>query len=688
MAGRFQSPNCLLLDPPNLLNFGTHPISNLNATTHFSLAPFLFFFRFELSKSLRRYGGKRNRNPDAKESVGEDSDGQEARCDLKRSAPTTPLEGTQGAFATVSEDERQRQQLQSISASLASLTRGTGPKVVRGDPAAKSTQSVSHVTHHHHVEAPTISVSDSSLKFTHVLYNLSPAELYEQAIMYEKGSFITSSGALATMSGAKTGRSPRDKRIVIDDTTQDELWWGKGSPNIEIDEHTFMVNRERAVDYLNSLDKVFVNDQFLNWDPQNRIKVRIVSARAYHSLFMHNMCIRPTIEELENFGTPDFTIYNAGQFPCNRYTHYMTSSTSIDLNLARREMVILGTQYAGEMKKGLFSVMHYLMPKRQILSLHSGCNMGKDGDVALFFGLSGTGKTTLSTDHNRYLIGDDEHCWSDNGVSNIEGGCYAKCIDLSREKEPDIWNAIKFGTVLENIVFDEYTREVDYADKSVTENTRAAYPIEYIPNAKIPCVGPHPKNVILLACDAFGVLPPVSKLSLAQTMYHFISGYTALVAGTEDGIKEPTATFSACFGAAFIMLHPTKYAAMLAEKMQKHGATGWLVNTGWSGGSYGTGNRIKLAYTRKIIDAIHSGSLLNATYEKTEVFGLEIPTAIEGVPSEILHPENTWGDKHAYKNTLLKLAGLFKNNFETFTNYKIGKDNKLTEEILAAGPNF
>ncbi|XP_007204991.2 phosphoenolpyruvate carboxykinase (ATP) [Prunus persica] len=454
-----------------------------------------------------------------------------------------------------------------------------------------------------------------------------------------------------------------------------------------MDEHTFMINRERAVDYLNCLDKIFVNDQFLNWDSENKIKVRIVSARAYHSLFMHNMCIRPTEEELENFGTPDFTIYNAGKFPCNRYTHYMTSSTSVDLHIARKEMVILGTMYAGEMKKGLFSVMHYLMPKRQILSLHSGCNMGKSGDVALFFGLSGTGKTTLSTDHNRYLIGDDEHCWSDKGVSNIEGGCYAKCIDLSREKEPDIWNAIKFGAVLENVVFDDYTRLVNYADKSVTENTRAAYPIEFIPNALIPCVGPHPKNVILLACDAFGVLPPVSKLNLAQTMYHFISGYTALVAGTEDGIKEPTATFSACFGAAFLMLHPTKYAAMLAEKMQTHGATGWLVNTGWSGGSYGSGSRIKLAYTRKIIDAIHSGSLLKTEYKKTKVFGLEIPSEVEEVPSEILDPVNTWSDKNAYNETLMKLAGLFKNNFETFTNYQIGEDNKLTEEILAAGPH-
>ncbi|RDX63116.1 Phosphoenolpyruvate carboxykinase (ATP), partial [Mucuna pruriens] len=601
----------------------------------------------------------------------------------KKSAPSTPKGSQPISVFTISEDERSKQQLESISASLASLTRESGPKVVKGDPARRfETSRVAHVSHH--LVAPTIAVSDSALKFTHVLYNLSPSELYEQAIRYEKGSFITSTGALATLSGAKTGRCPRDKRVVKDELTENELWWGKGSPNIEMDEHSFMVNRERAVDYLNSLDKVFVNDQFLNWDPENRIKVRIVSARAYHSLFMHNMCIRPTPEELENFGTPDFTIYNAGQFPCNRYTHYMTSSTSIDLNLARKEMVILGTQYAGEMKKGLFSVMHYLMPKRQILSLHSGCNMGKSGDVALFFGLSGTGKTTLSTDHNRYLIGDDEHCWSESGVSNIEGGCYAKCIDLSRENEPDIWNAIKFGTVLENVVFDEHARYVDYSDKSVTENTRAAYPIEYIPNVKLPCVGPHPKNVILLACDAFGVLPPVSKLSLSQTMYHFISGYTALVAGTEEGIKEPQATFSACFGAAFIMLHPTKYAAMLSEKMQNHGATGWLVNTGWSGGSYGTGSRIKLTYTRKIIDAIHSGSLLNAEYKKTEIFGLEIPTEVEGIPSEILNPENAWSDKNAYNETLLKLGGLFKNNFETFTNYKIGEDNKLTEEILAA----
>lgn len=605
----------------------------------------------------------------------------------KKCAPSTPKSSSSPNSSQqqiIPEEDKRRYQMLSISASLASLTRETGPQIIHGDPEKARGQPLASLIS----TPPSPSISDSSLKLTHVLYNLSPPELYEQALKYEKGSFITSTGALATLSGAKTGRSPKDKRVVREETSQEDLWWGSGSPNIEMDEHTFLVNRERAVDYLNSLDKVFVNDQFLNWDPENRLKVRIISARAYHSLFMHNMCIRPSAEELENFGTPDFTIYNAGQFPCNRYTHYMTSSTSIDLNLKRREMVILGTQYAGEMKKGLFTVMHYLMPKRGILSLHSGCNMGKQGDVTLFFGLSGTGKTTLSTDHQRELIGDDEHCWSDNGVSNIEGGCYAKCIDLSKEKEADIWNAIKFGAVLENVVFDEHTREVDYSDKSVTENTRASYPIEFIPNARIPCVGPHPKNIVLLACDAFGVLPPVSRLTLAQTMYHFISGYTALVAGTEDGIKEPRATFSACFGAAFIMLHPTKYASMLAEKMKQHGTTAWLVNTGWSGGSYGVGNRIKLTYTRSIIDAIHSGSLLRANYSETSIFGLNVPDNVEGVPAEILHPENMWANKDEYAETLLKLARLFKNNFEKFADYNIGNDSTLTQQILAAGPQY
>ncbi|RWW22834.1 hypothetical protein GW17_00012946 [Ensete ventricosum] len=487
----------------------------------------------------------------------------------KRSLPSTPMtEGLlQGnaAFATLSEEERHKLRLQSIrSPSLLpvpSTNVSTGPKVVKGDPARKGESSKTSAVHHHDF-TPTISISDSALKFTHILYNLSPAGTpprdrfnYHTSVavatpLRSHLSFLTA--CTITLAVAITMmqscRSPRDKRIVKDETTAEELWWGK--------------------------------------------------------------CIRPTPEEMENFGTPDFTIYNAGQFPCNRYTHYMTSSTSIDINLARKEMVILGTQYAGEMKKGLFGLMHYLMPKRQILSLHSGCNMGKDGDVALFFGLSGK------------IVGLLKH-----GAATCPLTIPSQVLFL----EPTSLHAWKL---------------FDGIPGAVAENTRAAYPIEYIPNAKLPCVGPHPKNVILLACDAFGVLPPVSKLTLPQTMYHFISGYTALVR---------------CV-----------LSKLLLESC--------LV--------YGIGSRIKLSYTRKIIDAIHSGGLLNANYQKTQVFGLEIPAEVEGVPSEILDSANTWLDKAAYEETLLKLAGLFKKNFEVFANYKIGQDDKLAEEILAAGPNF
>lgn len=342
--------------------------------------------------------------------------------------------------------------------------------------------------------------------------------------------------------------------------------------------------------------------------------------------------------------------------------------------------VILGTEYAGEMKKGIFTVMHYLMPKAGVLSLHSSANEGPSGDVSLFFGLSGTGKTTLSADPHRNLIGDDEHCWSDSGVFNIEGGCYAKCIDLNAEKEPEIFNAIRFGSVLENVIFDASNRLVDYTDASKTENTRCAYPIEYIPNAKIPCLGGHPKNIILLTCDAFGVLPPVSKLSEAQAMYHFISGYTAKIAGTEDGITEPQATFSSCFGAPFLVWHPVKYASMLADKMSHHKADAWLINTGWNGGAYGVGKRIALKYSRAIIDAIHSGELAKAEYETYPTFNLQIPKTCPGVPSEILNPAKTWtGTKESYDATTKKLARLFTENFDNFRD-------KATPEILAAGP--
>jgi len=341
--------------------------------------------------------------------------------------------------------------------------------------------------------------------------------------------------------------------------------------------------------------------------------------------------------------------------------------------------VILGTQYAGEMKKGVFTIMHYLMPKQGVFSMHCSANEGGAGDVSLFFGLSGTGKTTLSADARRALIGDDEHCWTDEGIFNIEGGCYAKCIDLSAEKEPEIFDAIRFGTVLENTVQDPASREVDYTDKSITENTRASYPIEFIPNAKIPCVGGHPHNIILLTCDAFGALPPVSRLSPEQAMYHFISGYTAKVAGTEVGVTEPEATFSACFGAAFLVWHPTKYAELLAEKMRTHGSRAWLVNTGWSGGAYGTGARMKLSYTRAIIDAIHDGSLATAETTEDPIFGLSVPTSCAGVPAEILVPKNTWSDAKAYDETARKLASLFQENFAKYAD-------QASAEITGAGP--
>jgi phosphoenolpyruvate carboxykinase (ATP) len=395
---------------------------------------------------------------------------------------------------------------------------------------------------------------------------------------------------------------------------------------------------------------------------------------------MHTMLIRPTPEQLENFGTPDFVIFNAGEFPANRHTPGMTSKTSIDLNFEKGELVILGTEYAGEMKKGVFTVMNYLMPKREILSMHCSATADKNtGRSSVLFGLSGTGKTTLSADPKRLLIGDDEHCWSETGIFNIEGGCYAKAIDLTPESEPDIFQALRFGSVLENVVLDAEKRTVQFHDKSITENTRGAYPIEFIKNAKIPCVAGHPTDIIFLTCDAFGVLPPVSKLSSAHAMYHFISGYTAKVAGTEMGVTEPTATFSPCFGGPFLVWHPAKYAELLAEKMKHHKANVWLVNTGWTGGGYGVGSRMKLGLTRKIIDAIHSGELANAPTQKDPTFGFEVVTACPEVPSEVLIPRNTWKDKSAYDAAAKKLAQLFTNNFKTY-------EGGVSAEVRAASP--
>jgi phosphoenolpyruvate carboxykinase (ATP) len=511
-----------------------------------------------------------------------------------------------------------------------------------------------------------------------ILHHLSTAALYEEAIRYDQGTCVSSTGALVAYSGSKTGRSPKDKRIVKQKPSEDDVWWGP--VNFPLDELSFKINRQRAVDYLASRDRVYIVDGYAGWDPEQRLKIRVICSRAYHALFIQTMLIRPNQQDLISFGEPDYVIFNAGAFPANPFTAGMTSRTSVDLSFEDREMVILGTEYAGEMKKGVFTIMNYLMPKRGLLPMHCSATMAKTStDTSLLFGLSGTGKTTLSADPQRRLIGDDEHVWSDRGIFNIEGGCYAKAIDLTRESEPDIFEALHFGAVLENVVLDKDRRDVNYSDTSVTQNTRGAYPIEFIGNAQVPCIGGHPTNVIFLTCDAFGVLPPVAKLSRAQAMYYFLSGYTAKVAGTEVGVTEPQATFSACFGAPFLVWHPTKYAELLGQKMDAHSANIWLINTGWTGGQYGTGTRIKLRYTRAIISAIHDGSLAAAPTQQDSTFVLAQVVACPGVPEEVLIPEKCWKDVAQYRSAAAKLAKLFRENFKQFAQ-------QVTPEVIAAGP--
>jgi phosphoenolpyruvate carboxykinase (ATP) len=398
-------------------------------------------------------------------------------------------------------------------------------------------------------------------------------------------------------SGARTGRSPSSKSIVNDPIREHEIAWG--DVNKPIRATSFNLLSELAKSYLNTRRKLYVVDGYAGWDKEDRIRIRVICTRSYHALFMTNMLIRPTQQELDrDFADgADYYIFNAGEFAANKNIPDVVNETAVSLNFELGKMVILGSQYAGEMKKGVFTIMNYLMPKKGHLPLHSSCNVGKNGDVCLFFGLSGTGKTALSAVGDRELIGDDEHVWTNNGVFNIEGGCYAKCVGLSPEKEPEIYNAIKFGTVLENVGLDEHTREVNYNDISITENTRASYPLEYIPNAKIPAVTGHPNNIIFLTCDAFSVLPPVSKLTPEQAIYHFYSGYTAKIAGTEQGVKEPTPTFSACFGEAFLPLKPQAYADLLLSKINQHGTNVWLVNTGWTGGRYGYGKVLSFLFS-------------------------------------------------------------------------------------------
>ena len=524
---------------------------------------------------------------------------------------------------------------------------------------------------------PSFNLQDYGIIIAEIHRNLPSGALYEYAIRYEKGSRIVANGALAAYSGDKTGRSPKDKRVVKHESSEKDVWWG--GVNIPIEPKTFAINRERARDYLNTRERLYCVDGFAGWDPKYRLNVRVICSRPYHALFMHTMLIRPTRQQLNEFVKPDLVIYNAGAFPANSATAGMSSKTSIDLSLEEQELIILGTEYAGEMKKGVFTMANYLAPKRGVLSMHCSATADKgDGNSSLLFGLSGTGKTTLSADPKRHLIGDDEHCWTDDGIFNIEGGCYAKAINLSAKSEPDIFQALRFGAVLENVALDE-EGHVDYGDTSLTENTRGAYPIEFVQNARIPCIAGHPTDIIFLTCDAFGVLPPVSSLNPAQAMYHFISGYTAKVAGTEVGVTEPSATFSSCFGGPFLVWHPSKYAELLAVKMRQHNTSVWLVNTGWSGGSYGVGKRIKLTYTRAIVDAIHSGTLTNAPMMLEPMFGLKVVTECPGVPSELLQPRETWANKTAYEATAKKLARLFIENFRKY-------ESDVPEEVKAAAP--
>ncbi|WP_118952748.1 phosphoenolpyruvate carboxykinase (ATP) [Taibaiella helva] len=507
-------------------------------------------------------------------------------------------------------------------------------------------------------------------------WNLSPEVLTQKTIELGQG-VLNDTGALCVSTGKFTGRSPKDKFTVKDAITEHSVDWG--DVNIPIAPETFDKLYDKVCAYLSGKE-VWVRDAYACADPKYRLNIRVVNETPWANLFCNDLFLRPTEEEIKS-QNPDWLILQAPGFLADPATDGTRQGNFTIVNFTRKVILIGGSAYTGEMKKGIFGVLNFVLPHdHKVLSMHCSANEGKDGDVALFFGLSGTGKTTLSADPNRALIGDDEHGWADGSVFNFEGGCYAKCIDLSAEKEPQIYNAIKPGALLENIKFIEGTHTVDYHDGSITENTRAAYPIDYIANAKEPSFGGDPKNIFFLTCDAFGILPPISKLSKGQAMYHFISGYTAKVAGTEVGVTEPQTTFSACFGRVFLPLHPTKYAELLGKKLEEHPDVNvWLVNTGWSGGAYGTGHRMSLKYTRAMITAAMNGELDNVAYAPHNVFGVQMPQAVNGVPSEILNPRDTWSDKEAYDKKASELAGLFVKNFEKYAD-------QANEEILAAAP--
>jgi len=496
-------------------------------------------------------------------------------------------------------------------------------------------------------------------------WNLPVSKLVEHTLQKKQG-VLTNTGALACDTGEFTGRSPKDKYIVKDDITENTVWWGEVNHPFAAEDFDRLYNR--VTNFL-STKALYIKDVHAGSKKEYQLNVRVITENPWQSLFAHNLFLRPTKEELASF-EHEWLIVAAPEFKADPAIDKTRQHNFTIINFTRKIILIGGSAYTGEIKKGIFTILNYILPHRKkVLSMHCSANIGKDDTTAVFFGLSGTGKTTLSADPSRALIGDDEHGWDHQHVFNFEGGCYAKCVNLSEEKEPQIFSAVRFGTLLENVRFYEGTDVVDYDNVEVTENTRAAYPIHFIANAKEPSIGTAPKNIFFLTCDAFGVLPPLSKLTIGQAMFHFISGYTAKVAGTEAGITEPQTAFSACFGEPFLPLHPTKYAELLGQKLKAAKVTVWLVNTGWSGGAYGTGERIKLAYTRAMITAALNGDLTEVTYTEHPVFGLQMPTTCEGVPSTLLNPKNTWSDPKKYDDTALQLAAQFNENFTQYASF-------------------
>ncbi|MDQ0272265.1 phosphoenolpyruvate carboxykinase (ATP) [Cytobacillus purgationiresistens] len=502
------------------------------------------------------------------------------------------------------------------------------------------------------------------LKGDNIQVQLSVPQLVEKVLNRNEG-VLTSTGAVRATTGKYTGRSPKDKYIVEEASSKDKIDWG--SVNQPISEESFNNLYNKVISFLKDQNELFVFKGFAGADKKHRMPIQVINEYAWHNLFAHQLFIRPAEDELIDHEA-EFTVISAPNFKADPAVDGTKSETFIIVSFERRIVLIGGTEYAGEMKKSIFSVMNYMLPQNSILPMHCSANVGREGDVALFFGLSGTGKTTLSADSNRRLIGDDEHGWSPNGVFNIEGGCYAKCINLTREKEPQIFDAIRFGAVLENVVLNNETRVADYDDSTLTENTRAAYQLQAIDNIVEPSIAGHPNTIVFLTADASGVLPPISKLTKEQAMYHFLSGYTSKLAGTERGITSPQATFSTCFGSPFLPLPAQEYAEMLGKKIDEHNAKVFLVNTGWTGGEYGVGSRMKLAYTRAMVEAALEGELNHVETTKDQIFGLDIPQHVTGVPDEVLLPNKTWADQASYEAKAKELAAQFRENFKKFGN--------------------